>query len=117
MKGKKYDKSVDVWALGIVMYEMATGNPPYYGLPREKVTRNITHNVPRLPDDTNWSDDFIDLIEGCLKKKPDKRLTISEVLHHDWFEQVPDKDCIVPIIEKYKRDSTIVPPKRSVDNN
>ena len=32
LQGKKYSKEIDVWSFGCYAYELATGNPPFYGL-------------------------------------------------------------------------------------
>jgi len=90
---EKYDKSCDIWSLGVIMYILLCGFPPFYsnhGLPispgMKKRIRSGQYEFPR-PEWTNVSQDAKELIKGCLKTNPEERHTIDEVIRNKWIAQ------------------------------
>lgn len=90
---EKYDKSCDIWSLGVIMYILLCGFPPFYsnhGLPispgMKKRIRSGQYEFPK-PEWTNVSTDAKDLIKGCLKTNPEERLTIDQVIQNKWVSQ------------------------------
>jgi len=88
---EKYDKSCDIWSLGVIMYILLCGFPPFYsnhGLPispgMKKRIRSGQYEFPK-PEWTNVSSDAKDLIKGCLKTNPEERHTIDEVIKNKWI--------------------------------
>lgn len=88
---EKYDKSCDMWSLGVIMYILLCGYPPFYsqhgmaispGMKRR--IRNGQYEFP-APEWTNVSQAAKDLIRGMLKTDPDERLTIEEVMRNKWI--------------------------------
>ncbi|KAG1683398.1 MAP kinase-activated protein kinase 2 [Nymphon striatum] len=95
---QKYDKSCDMWSLGVIMYILLCGFPPFYsnhGLAispgMKKRIRSGQYDFP----DPEWKDvssDAQDLIRGLLKTDPAQRLTIEQVMSHKWvakYTEVP----------------------------
>lgn len=90
---EKYDRSCDMWSLGVIMYILLCGYPPFYsnhGAPispgMKKRIRNGQYEFPAQ----EWScvsKDAKDLIEGLLKTDPDKRLSIQDVMKNKWIAQ------------------------------
>lgn len=90
---EKYDKSCDMWSLGVIMYILLCGYPPFYsnhGAPispgMKKRIRNGQYEFP-AQDWARVSQDAKDLIRGMLKTDPDDRLSIREVMANKWISQ------------------------------
>jgi serine/threonine-protein kinase RIM15 len=94
VRAQGHDAGVDFWALGVVMYEFLTGDPPFTADTPEEVFRKI------LNDDEQWydeedsvSDEAKDLIKQLLIKDPTKRMGnreggIQEIKDHPFFAGV-----------------------------
>jgi serine/threonine protein kinase len=51
---QRYDKNVDWWALGIIIYEMLVGITPFYNKNPNQVFEKIKTSRPRFPDMTKY---------------------------------------------------------------
>jgi serine/threonine protein kinase len=73
-----YDRSIDIYAMGIILYEMLTGQVPYFGSsPAEILMKHITAE----PDLTGISDPFATAIRKSLTKDPKQRYqTVQEMV-------------------------------------
>lgn len=89
-----HDKSVDWWAIGVMIYEMLIGVTPFFNKNRKVLMSKIKHSRIVFPDRRTYriaySDEVVDLISGLLKKNKDERLGSSgtdaaEILAHPWF--------------------------------
>jgi len=90
---EKYDKSCDIWSLGVINYILICGFPPFYSHHGQPISpgmkrriRSGQYEFPK-PEWTNVSTDCKDLIRGCLKTNPEERLTIDQVISSKWIEQ------------------------------
>ncbi|TRY70455.1 hypothetical protein TCAL_02386 [Tigriopus californicus] len=90
---EKYDKCCDIWSLGVIMYILLCGFPPFYsnhGLAispgMKKRIRSGQYEFPK-PEWANVSQDAKDLIRGMLKTDPQERLSIDEVIKNKWIAQ------------------------------
>src|SRR4051794_22991112 len=79
--------AVDVWSLGCVILEMATGRRPWASLDNEwAIMYNIAQgNPPQLPTRDQLSDSGIDFLKACFERDPGKRATAAELLQHEWI--------------------------------
>lgn len=79
--------AVDIWSLGCVILEMATGRRPWASLDNEwAIMYNIAQgNPPQLPTREQLSDQGIDFLKRCFEKDPVKRASAAELLQHDWI--------------------------------
>lgn len=88
---EKYDKSCDIWSLGVIMYILLCGFPPFYsnhGLAispgMKKRIRTGQYDFPN-PEWQNVSQSAKDLIKGMLIVDPTGRLTIEQVMKNSWI--------------------------------
>ncbi|KAH7027100.1 hypothetical protein B0J12DRAFT_357059 [Macrophomina phaseolina] len=79
--------AVDIWSLGCVILEMATGRRPWASLDNEwAIMYNIAQgNPPQLPTRDQLSDSGIDFLKACFERDPGKRATAAELLQHEWI--------------------------------
>ncbi|KAF8803688.1 Pkinase-domain-containing protein [Phlegmacium glaucopus] len=86
VKDERYSKSVDMWALGCVLYTLLCGFPPFYdesiNVLTEKVSRGYYTFLSPWWDDISGS--AKDLITHLLCVDPAQRYTIDEFLVHPW---------------------------------
>lgn len=77
---------LDIWALGVILYEMVAGYPPFLG-PEEYTIEHIVAG-DYCPSDS-FSPDLEDLVKKLLNPSPSERLTIDQVMHHPWLQGAP----------------------------
>lgn len=79
--------AVDVWSLGCVILEMATGRRPWSNLDNEwAIMYNIAQgNPPQLPSTDQLSVQGIDFLEKCFLRDPKQRASAVELLQHEWI--------------------------------
>jgi len=86
---KSHDHTVDIWCLGVLMYEFLVGSPPFEARDQKGTYQRIVARDIRWPMKVKLTDDAKDLILKLLVKKPTDRLPLSKVNDH-------------PFIKKYK---------------
>jgi p70 ribosomal S6 kinase len=89
--GKGHDKAADWWSVGILLFEMLTGKPPFIGGNRQKIQQKIVKDKMKLP--AILSSDAHSLLKGLLQKDPSKRLGngpngSDDVKNHKWFKPI-----------------------------
>lgn len=79
--------AVDVWSLGCVILEMATGRRPWANLDNEwAIMFHIAQgNPPTLPTEDQLSPAGLDFLQKCFARDPKKRATAMELLQHEWI--------------------------------
>ncbi|TDH67545.1 hypothetical protein CCR75_006925 [Bremia lactucae] len=83
IRGEKYDESVDIWAVGIIMYELLVGKPPFEAPDQNETIELITEGQLHVPPMVSLA--AKDLITRILQKLPKKRLSLQEIKAHRWF--------------------------------
>lgn len=84
---ESYDKSVDMWGIGIITYILLAGYPPFYAENDTALFEKIMGAEYDF-DDECWdevSDLAKDFIKHLLVKNPKERLTAEEALQHEWL--------------------------------
>uniref|UniRef100_A0AAZ1XA09 Protein kinase domain-containing protein n=1 Tax=Oreochromis aureus TaxID=47969 RepID=A0AAZ1XA09_OREAU len=85
MLGTPYNEAIDMWSLGLVAVELATGVPLYPGEDDYDVLKFIIETQGQLPDHLLESDET-ELIKQMLALDANQRITPSEVLKHPFFD-------------------------------
>lgn len=94
---ESYDKSVDMWSVGVILYILLCGYPPFYADNAPALFKKIM-DVQYDFDDPSWEDvseEAKQLIEHLLVKEPEKRFTASQCLGHSWVTGADASDKIL----------------------
>ena len=98
-----HDEKVDIWCIGVLLFELITGVQPFSGFDIQTVKYNISRlkiNWPRNIDKT-----AADLISKILKYNPEERISLRNMLNHPFFTQFfpnPTNCLIKPDNTQYK---------------
>jgi serine/threonine protein kinase len=86
---QKYSTSVDMWALGCVLFALLAGYPPFYDPNIKLLMKRVSKG--QFAFDSPWwdniSEEAKDLITNLLTVEPTKRFTIKEFMAHPWTRQ------------------------------
>jgi calcium-dependent protein kinase len=86
LKGS-YTTQCDTWSMGVVMYIMLSGRPPFGGKNNNEILQSVMDGKYDFSA-SNWaivSDEAKDLISKLLDKQADERLTALEAFNHPWI--------------------------------
>ena len=93
--------SVDIWAFGVCLYAMLTGDLPFNHTLQSKVSQKIMKGswnkdtvrsaLASIPD--NVADQVIDVLEGCLEVDSTMRWTISDVMECSWYADMHEENA------------------------
>ncbi|WVN87353.1 uncharacterized protein L203_102531 [Cryptococcus depauperatus CBS 7841] len=80
---------VDVWSVGVILYTLLIGKPPFQTKDVKAIYKRIRENRYEFPADKKISASAQDLIMSILHTNPDKRPTLDTILRHRWFLDGP----------------------------
>jgi calcium-dependent protein kinase len=85
--GRHYDKSCDLWSIGVITYILLCGYPPFYGDTDPEIFASVRAGRYDFdsPEWTYVSNEAKDFISNLLLLKPSQRLTAEEALRHPWL--------------------------------
>lgn len=97
---RHYTSKVDVWAAGLILIILLTGDLPVDFLPRDKPIFKVIEYIRKCDAAyitenerfDNISEEAKDLVEKMLCKDENQRLTVEECLNHKWFELYSSQD-------------------------
>ena len=79
-----YDKAVDLWSLGCVVYVILSGRLPFSGKDERDTATRITRGRYDFQGD-NWDPEAIDFIRHLIVRNPRHRFTTTQALAHNWI--------------------------------
>ncbi|MBN3301502.1 WNK3 kinase, partial [Amia calva] len=86
MYDERYDESVDVYAFGMCMLEMATSEYPYSECQNAaQIYRKVTSGIKPASFDKVSDPEIKEIIEGCIRQNKSQRLSIKDLLAHAFF--------------------------------
>lgn len=96
IEGQQHDEAVDIWGLGVLMYEFLVGRPPFEASSQHETYNRIIKAELSIPE--HISDTARNLLQRLLVKDPRKRIPFHQVLAHPWIlrhvpkvPQIPEK--------------------------
>ncbi len=114
VKDERYSKSVDMWALGCVLYTLLCGFPPFYDESIQVLTEKVARGQYTFL--SPWWDDISkpaqDLVSHLLTVDPERRYTIQQFLNHPW--KAEKRHMLQPMRHLLRRLCTLV--RKSTDS-
>jgi serine/threonine protein kinase len=101
VKEQPYDCTSDLWSLGVILYELYVGQPPFYTNSIYSLINHIVKDPVKYP--TDISKDFKSFLQGLLQKNPQRRLTWPHLLDH-------------PFVRETEADRALVRQRRQTEN-
>ena len=105
---RKYDEKCDLWSIGVIMYILLTGRPPFDGNDDDEILENVKKGVfdkssypyPLLSSQSK------DLIDKLLQYEPKKRISADQAIEHPWFKtaEFKKKDKVNTIAPELARE-------------
>jgi len=86
LEGKKYGKEVDLWSLGVILYILLCGFPPFYDESTAGLYRQIKAGQYDFPDPywSEISDEAKEVVSGLLTVSPQARWTPEKLMETSW---------------------------------
>ncbi|KAG7305536.1 hypothetical protein JYU34_009615 [Plutella xylostella] len=107
---KGYGTSVDWWALGVLMYEMSAGFPPFYASDPMMIYEKIVHGKYKVP--SHFSSELKHVLSHTLETDISKRYGnlkdgVLDFKNHKWFKSIDWEKLLInrvpaPIVPKVK---------------
>ncbi|KAF5174888.1 Serine/threonine-protein kinase TIO [Thalictrum thalictroides] len=85
VREQPYNHTADLWSLGVILYELFVGQPPFYTNSVYALIRHIIKDPVKYPE--NMSSSFKSFLKGLLNKVPQNRLTWPNLLEHPFVKE------------------------------
>ncbi|KAJ4850846.1 hypothetical protein Tsubulata_027890 [Turnera subulata] len=88
VREQPYNHTADLWSLGVILYELFVGQPPFYTNSVYALIRHIVKDPVKYPDE--MSSNFKSFLKGLLNKVPQNRLSWPALLEHPFVKETSD---------------------------
>jgi len=89
---------VDIWACGVTLYNMVSGEYPFEGDVIMKLFENIINHPLHMPSNVQLSTDLEQLLHGMLRKEPEMRWNSLRIRASKWFLHSHKIVCSINLI-------------------
>lgn len=107
-KNSGHSFEVDYWALGVIVYTLLVGKPPYETEDVKETYKRIKANEYTYPPHVYVSDDAKDFISNLLVIDPTKRLKVDEMKNHPFIRSYPSPKTVPTSIIKNPISSSLM---------
>ncbi|CAI2349558.1 unnamed protein product [Caenorhabditis sp. 36 PRJEB53466] len=103
-----YTDRADIWSLGITCIELAERRPPLFTMNAMSALYHIAQNDPptlaavETSDQPQWSVEFVEFIDRCLRKPAEERMSADECFRHPFIQRKRPADTIQELITRTK---------------
>jgi len=86
IKGELYGKPADFWSIGILLYDMLCGKPPFQNKNKKRLMNIITTQKIKFPN--YFMPNTESFVRGLTQKNPDDRFKIDDIKAHPYFKTI-----------------------------
>jgi serine/threonine protein kinase len=111
VKESGHTPSVDIWCLGILLYEMNCGHTPFKAQTKDMLMENISKGKLLYPNSVSLP--LRGLLGKILEKNPEKRITIDGIKKSEWFRKFDNVSPLRRTAEYKKEEKKIFKGKKT----